>query len=48
LKASADALGCLIHAYVLMSNHVHLLVTPAAANDISLLFQDVGRHFISP
>lgn len=46
LKASADALGCLIHAYVLMTNHVHLLVTPAAANDISLLFQDVGRHFV--
>jgi len=46
LKASADALGCLIHAYVLMTNHVHLLVTPTAANDISLLFQDVGRYFV--
>jgi putative transposase len=46
LKASADALGCLIHAYVLMTNHVHLLVTPAAANDISSLFQGIGRHFV--
>lgn len=46
LKASADALGCLIHAYVLMTNHVHLLVTPRAANDISLLFQGIGRHFV--
>jgi len=46
LKASADALGCLIHAYVLMTNHVHLLVTPRNANDISLLFQGVGRHFV--
>jgi len=46
LKASADALGCLIHAYVLMTNHVHLLVTPTTANDISLLFQSVGRHFV--
>lgn len=46
LKTSADALGCLIHAYVLMTNHVHLLVTPTAANDISLLFQGVGRHFV--
>jgi putative transposase len=25
---------------------VHLLVTPTAANDISLLFQGVGRHFV--
>jgi putative transposase len=46
LKASADALGCLIHAYVLMTNHVHLLVTPRAANDVSLLFQNIGRHFV--
>ena len=46
LKVSADALGCLIHAHVLMTNHVHLLVTPAAANDISSLFQGIGRHFV--
>jgi putative transposase len=46
LKASADALGCLIHAYVLMTNHVHLLVTPKGVNDISLLFQGIGRHFV--
>lgn len=46
LKAAADDLGCLIHAYVLMTNHVHLLVTPQAENDISLLFQNIGRHFV--
>jgi putative transposase len=46
LKATSDELGCLIHAYVLMTNHVHLLVTPKAATDISLLFQGIGRHFV--
>ena len=46
LKAAADDLGCLIHAYVLMTNHVHLLATPQAENDISLLFQNIGRHFV--
>jgi putative transposase len=46
LKVSADALGCVVHAYVLMTNHVHLLVTPTATNDISLLFQGIGRHFV--
>jgi len=39
LKASADALDCLVHAYVLMTNHVHLLDTPMAANDIVCCFR---------
>lgn len=46
VKAAADSLGCLVHAYVLMTNHVHLLITPKAAKDISLLFQDIGRHYV--
>jgi putative transposase len=46
LKASSDALGCLVHAYVLMTNHVHLLVTPKTADSISLLFQNIGRQFV--
>jgi putative transposase len=46
LKASADALKCLIHAYVLMTNHVHLLMTPKASNDISRLLQGIGRRFV--
>ena len=46
LKAAADSLECLIHAYVLMTNHVHLLVTPKTENDIGLLFQHVGRYFV--
>ena len=29
LKEQADKHDCQIHAYVLMTNHVHLLVTPA-------------------
>ncbi len=46
LKASADICGCRIHAYVLMTNHVHLLVTPESSTAISVLFQGVGRHFV--
>ena len=46
LKESADRCGCLIHAYVLMTNHVHLLVTPETSNAISVLFQSIGRHFV--
>ncbi|MFI3199723.1 MAG: transposase [Methylococcaceae bacterium] len=46
LKESVEACGCLIHAYVLMTNHVYLLVTPKSSTAISSLFQSVGRHFV--
>ena len=35
-----------IHAYVLMTNHVHLLVTSQAARGVSLMMQDVGRRYV--
>ena len=43
-NAAADR-GCAIHAYVLMSNHVHLLVTPRVQGAASALLQDVGRRY---
>jgi REP-associated tyrosine transposase len=42
----ADVLGCLIHNYVLMTNHVHLLVTPKTVDAINLLFQIISRHLL--
>lgn len=38
--------SCSIHAYVLMTNHVHLLVTPKDADGISKLMQSVGRRYV--
>lgn len=35
-----------LHAYVLMTNHVHLLMTPLRADGISRVIQHVGRHFV--
>lgn len=35
-----------IHAYVLMTNHVHLLVTPAEAFGITHMMQDIGRKYV--
>lgn len=46
LHDAAKAHGCEIHAYVLMTNHVHLLVTPHAENGISKLIQQVGRYYV--
>jgi REP element-mobilizing transposase RayT len=41
--AAAAANNCLIHAYVLMTNHVHLLVTPGRERSLPLMMQDMGR-----
>jgi putative transposase len=46
LKQAADNYGCEIHAYVLMTNHVHLLLTPERADSVARLFQNLGRHYV--
>ncbi len=38
--------GCAVHAYVLMTNHFHLLLTPAEADGPSRLLQAVGRRYV--
>ncbi len=38
--------GCHIHAYVLMTNHVHLLVTPHQAGSASRMMQAIGRRYV--
>ena len=37
---------CEIHAYVLMTNHVHLLITPQIENGISKVMQHIGRYYV--
>jgi len=39
--------GCQIHAYVLMTNHVHLLMTPDTSDAISKVIQFIGRNYVS-
>lgn len=38
--------GCAIHAYVLMTNHVHLLVTPSDVGRVSRMMQALGRRYV--
>jgi putative transposase len=38
--------GCAVHAYVLMSNHVHLLVTPAKRGSVGTMLQELGRRYV--
>ncbi|WP_290368541.1 transposase [Sinobacterium norvegicum] len=35
-----------IHSWVLMTNHVHLLVTPQEDDAISRFMQFIGRHYV--
>lgn len=46
LLAAAHKQGCLIHAYVLMTNHVHLLATPARADSLPRMMQSLGRSYV--
>lgn len=38
--------GCSIHAYVLMNNHVHLLVTPKTADAVGTLMKRLGQRYV--
>jgi putative transposase len=49
LRALAEAsvkCSVTVHAYVLMTNHVHLLVTPGAIGAVSRLMQSVGARYV--
>jgi len=46
LDEQARKVGCLIHAYVLMTNHVHLLLTPSRENSAALLMKNLGQRYV--
>ncbi len=46
LKEYADKFGVSVHAWVFMTNHVHLLVTPNEADGVSGMMQSVGRRYV--
>ena len=46
LREASLAFECRVHAYVLMTNHVHLLVTPYAAGVVSRMMQALGRRCV--
>lgn len=47
LSEGARKYGCQVHAYVLMTNHVHLLVTPFMKESIGRMIQYIGRHYVA-
>ena len=45
MRAARDY-GVAIHAYVLMTNHVHLLATPRVATSVPKMMQSIGRAYV--
>jgi len=46
LAHAAREHGCAVHAYVLMTNHVHLLATPSASQSLPRMMQALGRRYV--
>ena len=45
LQEASACHGCHIHAYVFMTNHTHLLLTPDTVESIAKTMQSVGRRY---
>jgi len=46
LTLAAEKGECHIHAYVLMTNHTHLLVTGKEYGSVSVMMQSLGRRYV--
>ena len=46
LQAAWKKHECHIHAYVLMTNHVHFLLTPFNENGLGKMMQMLGRYYV--
>ena len=47
LRQFALRFGCSIHAYCLMTNHVHLFVTPHAHEACALMMKYTAQHYVN-
>ena len=46
LHENAQKFGVVVHSYVLMTNHFHLLATPETDEGLPLMMQAVGRRYV--
>lgn len=46
LEDTTERYNCHIHAYVLMPNHLHLLVSPESKESLSRTLQSIGRRYV--
>jgi putative transposase len=45
LREAARQFGCAVHAFALMPNHVHLLMTPQKEDSLAKTMQSLGRRY---
>ncbi len=46
LDEQARKYACVVHAYVMMTNHVHLLCTPQYENSAAQLMKSLGQRYV--
>ncbi|MDT8321992.1 MAG: transposase [Xanthomonadales bacterium] len=46
LDLAREKADCLIHAYVMMGNHAHFLVTGNQPGSVSIMMQSLGRRYV--
>jgi putative transposase len=46
LKEASDKYNVRVHAFVLMTNHVHLLVSPTDETGVARMMQSLGRSYV--
>jgi putative transposase len=46
LRIAAQQASCHVHAYALMSNHVHLLISPDAEHGPATLMKSLGERYV--
>ena len=46
LRDQAEKCGCAIHAYCLMTNHIHLLMTPKDKEGVANLMKGLGQCYV--
>ncbi len=46
IRVSLSKSGCFLHAYVIMTNHLHFLLTPSGKRQLSALMQSVANRYV--
>jgi putative transposase len=46
LRELCTSSGCALHAYCLMTNHVHLLLTPSTEQSCARLMRNLGQRYV--
>jgi putative transposase len=46
LEKYAKETGCAVHAYVMMTNHVHLLITPQRSESAGQMMKKLGQRYV--